>query len=79
MSGLMWGAIGAAMILFFGAGWVSGYKSKKETPCDSCDHLTQKGGYWKYYCDAKNTGCSNSFNADIEYCKFYKKREVDKG
>jgi len=66
-------AIGAAAIIVFGAGWVFGYKSKKHPMCDSCEHLVQKGGFWKYYCD-KN-GWTNGFDNPPEYCKAYKPRE----
>lgn len=64
-------AIGAAAILVFGAGWVFGYKSKKQPMCESCDHLERKGGgIWKYRCE-----CAGSFDYPPEYCKAYKPSE----
>lgn len=66
-------AIGALGILVFGAGWVVGYKSKKEAPCDTCKHLTKKGGTWKYYCNG--FGWEDCYDKPPEYCKKYKKRE----
>lgn len=66
-------AIGAAAILVFGVGWVFGYKSKKHPMCDSCVHLAQKGGFWKYYCD--KSGYVDGFDIPPEYCKAYKPME----
>ena len=67
-------AIGAAAIFVFGAGWVCGYKSKKSTPCDSCEHLEKKGGgFWSYYCSAK--GYTESFDKPPEYCKNFKPKQ----
>ena len=66
-------AAGAVAILTFGAGFVAGYKSKKKAPCDTCDHLTKKGGGWKYYCNG--WGWDDGFDRPPEYCKSYKPRE----
>ena len=72
MTYIIYGVVGAAFILFFGAGWVFGYKSKPNPPCDNCDHLVRKGGFWKYYCDKH--GYSDGFDKPPEYCKAFKPR-----
>lgn len=45
--------------------------------CDSCDHLVQKGGTWKYYRD-KRGYFVRGFDIPPEYCKAYKPREETK-
>ena len=51
--------------------------SKKAPPCETCEHLMEKGGggLYKYYCDKPINTYSHEFDKPPEYCGNYEPRE----
>lgn len=66
----------ASVAAAFAVGLAMGYKlRKKDSPCDTCEHLTRKGGggSYKYHCGYENI-FGRDFNTPPEYCRDYKRR-----
>ena len=52
------------------------YQTHKESiPCDSCEFLIKKGGFWKYSCNRGDWSMPDEFDKPPEYCKYHKPRE----
>ena len=54
------------------------YEKVSKKPCDSCAHLIEKGGYWKYSCDIERP-FSRHFGKAPSYCKDYKDKDQKEG